>query len=185
MMGGVAEVTSDRPELTLSPDGFLNPPEFSYHHYPDLVRYLAFYAHKYKDITRLYTIGQSVEGRNLTAIEISNNPGVHEPGEPEFKYVGNMHGNEVVGRELLLVLVKYLCEGYGRDPRITRLVKSTRIHILPTMNPDGFERGIEGNAQGVVGRANAHNKDLNRNFPDQFFKTKENSEPEPETAAVM
>ena len=182
-MMGATEVTSGRPELTLSPDGFLSPPEFAYHHYPDLVRYLAFYAHKYKDITRIYTIGQSVEGRNLTAIEISNNPGVHEPGEPEFKYVANMHGNEVVGRELLLVLVKFLCEGYGRDPRVTRLVDSTRIHILPTMNPDGFEKSKEGDAQGVYGRANAHNKDLNRDFPDQYFSGP--STRQPETAAVM
>jgi len=182
MMGAV-EVTSGRPELTLSLDGFLSPPEFAYHHYPDLVRYLAFYAHKYKDITRIYTIGQSVEGRNLTAIEISNNPGFHEPGEPEFKYVANMHGNEVVGRELLLVLVKFLCEGYGRDPRVTRLVDSTRIHILPTMNPDGFEKSNEGDAQGVYGRANAHNKDLNRDFPDQYFPGP--STRQPETAAVM
>ena len=183
MMGADSEVTSKRPEVTLSPEGFLSPPEFAYHHYPDLVRYLAFYAHKYKHIARLYTIGQSVEGRNLTAIEISNNPGVHEPGEPEFKYVGNMHGNEVVGRELLLVLVKFLCEGYGRDPRVTRLVDSTRIHILPTMNPDGFEKSREGDAQGVYGRANAHDKDLNRDFPDQYFPSMGTRQPE--TSAVM
>jgi len=171
---------------TLSPSGFLTPPEFVYHHYDDLVAFLAFYGHHYPNITRVYTIGQSVEGRKLTAIEISDNPGAHEPGEPEFKYIGNMHGNEVVGRELLLVLVKYLCEGYGLDRRVTRLIDSTRIHILPTMNPDGFEASHEGDKQSVIGRANAHGKDLNRNFPDQFFTIpKENGKAEPETKAVM
>jgi len=172
--------------VTLSPEGFLTPPEFVYHHYDELVSYLAFYGHHFPNITRVYTIGQSVEGRKLTVIEISDNPGKHEPGEPEFKYVGNMHGNEVVGREILLVLVKYLCEGYGKDDRVTRLVNSTRIHIMPTMNPDGFEAGHEGDKQSIVGRANAHGKDLNRNFPDQFFtKPDENGVAEPETKAVM
>ena len=178
--------TSSSPDLaaTLSPDGFLAPPEFTYHHYHDLVSYLAYYAHHYKAIARMYTIGQSVEGRNLTAIEISDHPGEHEPGEPEFKYIGNMHGNEVVGREVLLVLVKYLCEGYGRDERVTRLVNSTRIHILPTMNPDGFEVSKEGDMQGVGGRENAHHKDLNRNFPDQY-RPGDDGVLEPETRAVM
>ena len=171
---------------TLSPAGFLLPPEFVYHHYDDLQSYLAYYAHHYSSIARVYTIGQSVQGRNLTAIEISDQPGQHEAGEPEFKYVANMHGNEVVGREMLLVLVKYLCEGYGRDERVTRLVDSTRIHILPTMNPDGFEASHEGDAQSIKGRANAHNKDLNRNFPDQYYtKQSENAVAEPETEAVM
>lgn len=69
---------------------------------------------------------------------------IHFQGKPDFKYVANMHGNEVVGRELLLLLIKYLCENYGSDERVTKLLNTTRIHILPSMNPDGYEMAKEG-----------------------------------------
>jgi len=181
----VSDVT-EKKELKLNDEGFLVDPQFEYHNSEDLFNYLSFYSHQYPNITRMYSIGESAQGRKLYAIEISDKPGQHELLEPEFKYVGNMHGNEVVGREMLLILIKYLCEGYGRNERVTKLVDSTRIHILPTMNPDGFEKSTEGDAQSVNGRANGNNKDLNRNFPDQFItRYGENDVPEPETKAIM
>ncbi|KAL1110330.1 hypothetical protein AAG570_007863 [Ranatra chinensis] len=100
-----------------------------------------------------------------------------------MKFVANMHGNEVVGRETMILLIQYLCQNYGLDERVTRIVKSTRIHIMPSMNPDGYEISHEGDNQSIVGRPNANNVDLNRNFPDHYFQ--ENQVQEVETAAVM
>ena len=151
------------------------PRIFKNHNYNDLTTFLHTIAKLYPNITKLYSVGKSVQNRDLWAIEITDNPGTHEVGEPEFKYVGNMHGDEVVGRETLLLLIQALCENYHKIPVITALVDYTRIHIMPSMNPDGYEK---------PSRENARNVDLNRNFPDQFFPYL-NRNHEPETWAVM
>ena len=159
------------------------PRIFRHHNFNDMTTFLRTIANLYPNITRLYSVGKSVQNRELWVIEITDNPGLHEPGEPEFKYVGNMHGDEVIGRETLILLIQTLCENYHKVPAITALIDYTRIHIMPSMNPDGYEMATEGQQSGP-GRENARNVDLNRNFPDQYFPNL-NPTHEPETTAVM
>ncbi|KAJ4850240.1 hypothetical protein Tsubulata_008171 [Turnera subulata] len=110
-------------------------------------------------ISRIYSIGHSVNGVPLWVIEISDKPGQEEP-EPAFKFIGNVHGDEPVGRELLILLANWICDNYMKDPLATLIVENIHLHILPTMNPDGFSLKRRGNANDI---------DLNRDFPDQYL----------------
>jgi carboxypeptidase D len=129
-----------------------------YHSQAQISTFLDDIVAKCPQIARKYSIGKSVNGADLWAVRITDNPDVNEPGEVEFQYIANMHGDEVVGRQLSLYLIYHLCDQYN-TPRVKAIVDNTDIHILPTMNPDGFASHR---------RANSHRTDLNRNFPDQF-----------------
>ncbi|XP_075678556.1 carboxypeptidase D-like [Dermatophagoides pteronyssinus] len=168
----------------LLPD-FHTETKFIHHNYIEMEKLLKEFHQNYSHITRLYSIGRTVEKRKLYVLEISDNPGQHEIGEPEFKYIANMHGNEVVGREMILLFAKLLLENYGHHNYIDWLINNTRIHLMPSMNPDGYEQSNLGDCDSLIGRNNANNVDLNRNFPDQYRLYKENRRQELETLAVM
>lgn len=89
--------------------------------------------------------------------------------------MANMHGNEVLGRELLLGLAVHLCDRYREgDAVVQHLLNNTRVHLLPSMNPDGWQEAASAlarerpnnTANWLQGRGNAANVDLNRDFPD-------------------
>ncbi|MCC6694643.1 MAG: carboxypeptidase regulatory-like domain-containing protein [Candidatus Hydrogenedentes bacterium] len=133
-----------------------------YHSYADLTSALDAYAVAYgsgqavhPDICRLVSLGQSAQGRELWAMLITDNPDAEE-FEPEFKYVGSIHGDEPVAAELCLYFIDYLLSHYGNNGRVTRAVNRTAIWIVPLMNPDGLTAGTRYNANGI---------DLNRAFP--------------------
>lgn len=54
------------------------------------------------------------------------------------------------GREALLQLAYVLLHNYGSNKYLTNLVDSTRIHLMPSMNPDGYEYAQEGDSKGTV-----------------------------------
>jgi carboxypeptidase D len=126
------------------------------HNYATLTSELQAYAAAHPGICRLISLGQSVQGRELWAMLITDNPD-DEEDEPEFKYVGNMHGNEWLGLEMCLYFIDMLLNDYGSVGRITDLVDSTAIWVVPSMNPDGLEANTRYNANGY---------DLYGSFPD-------------------
>ncbi|XP_022957372.1 carboxypeptidase SOL1 isoform X2 [Cucurbita moschata] len=142
----------------------------------ELERAVKAFGKKCSKISKIYSIGDSVQGFPLWVIEISDKPG-QEEAEPAFKYIGNVHGDEPVGRELLLQFANWICDNYLKDPLATLIVENVHLHILPSMNPDGFS---------LRTRNNANNVDLNRDFPDQFFFINDDEYArQPETKAIM
>ncbi|XP_066261451.1 carboxypeptidase D-like isoform X2 [Euwallacea similis] len=156
--------------------------EYKYHHFDKMTEFLRQTTARYPALTALYSIGKSVKGRDLWVMVVSASPYEHMLGKPDVKYIGNIHGNEAVSRELLLQLIYHLVTSYNTDTYIKWLLDNTRIHIMPSMNPDGFEVSKEGSCEGAQGRYNSQGFDLNRNFPDYFKQN--NKRPQPETEAV-
>lgn len=95
-------------------------------------------------------VGESVQGRTLHAARL----GPRRPGVPKILYMGGIHGDEVVGPELVLFFATHLL-----DNDRTGLMNNTEVYLLPRLNPDGFA---------LQQRANANGVDLNRNFPDRY-----------------
>lgn len=153
-----------------------------YESHDELVNLLKDLSARYPHLASVGIVGDSTQGRPIPFIRITQNASnpSRELGKPMFKYVANMHGDETVGRQVLLYLAQYLLQGYGRDRRVTRLVDNTEILLVPSMNPDGFTSATEGcgprfnifasifGGGGASGRENANGIDLNRNFPKRL-----------------
>ncbi len=144
---------------TLGQQGYIPQPGREWTSYPtfsEMETWLQDMETSYPGLCDLFSIGQSTNGRDLWVMKISDNAGTEE-AEPEFKYIGAMHGNETLCVPLLLNLIEHLLANYGSDPAITAMVDNREIFIMPLMNPDGYVSGSRYNAQG---------RDLNRDFPD-------------------
>ena len=132
----------------------------------------------------VFSIGTSVNGRQLLVARITDNIGIEE-AEPEFFYTSSMHGDELVGAILMLRLIDSLLTAYGTDPRVTNLVNSMDIYINPMANPDGTYNGGNSTVSGAI-RYNANGVDINRNFPDRLGgQHPDGNAWQPETIAFM
>jgi len=151
----------------------------SYHHQKDLKNFILNLKRKYNYIFDYEIIGKTKENREIfmTQVTLFKNTKY----KPVFLLIANIHGDETIGREISLYLMNYLCVEYNRNPDIKKIVDNFRIYILPSLNPDGFERKLFG--RWSPSRYNSNGIDLNRNFPDQF-KTN-NIQRELEVEAIM
>ncbi len=138
-----------------------------FHSYRELEADLEALESAHPGAVKLFTIGTSLEGRNITAIKISDAP-ERDGGEPGILFLGCHHAREWISVEIPLLLARYLAERAGSDPAVADLVARSEIWIVPLVNPDGLEYSIDvyrywrknrrANADGSFG------VDLNRNY---------------------
>ncbi len=118
-------------------------------------------------VAQTYNIGASVEGRDIWAVRISDNPDVDED-EPSVLFVGCHHAREWISVEVPLYLGKYLTDNYATDPEIASMVDNQQIWIVPVLNPDGYEYSRSTNRLWRKNRRNngggKYGVDLNRNY---------------------
>ncbi|MER5808412.1 M14 family metallopeptidase [Streptomyces sp. NPDC002033] len=142
----------------------------NYHNYAEANAEIDQRIAQYPGIMSKQVIGKSYEGRNLYAIKISDNVATDE-AEPEVLFTAHQHAREHLTVEMALYLIKELGSKYGNEARVTNMVNSREIWIIPDLNPDGGEydiatgsyRSWRKNRQPNSGSSYA-GTDLNRNW---------------------
>merc|ERR1719350_906684 len=107
-----------------------------YHNYTQLMEELDTLTESYSELSRIYILGTTLADRDIPVIQISHR--VREERvklKPMIKLLANMHGNEAVGRELMLALARYLLQNFNTDRRVQNILRQTDIHIMPSLNP--------------------------------------------------
>ena len=152
------------------------PPGYGYFHtYAEMGAVIDNVVANRPNIAAKFSIGDSYEGRAIRAIRLTANVNGGNHGRPEVLIQGLMHGRERASSELAIYMIKVLANNYGRDTtlgrRVTRILNSTVVYVIPMLNPDGGEFDFKGgrfhkwrkNRQPIPG-SSAIGVDLNRQF---------------------
>ena len=95
------------------------------------------WAEEYPDLTDLYQVAESFEGRPILQMTITNKKSGKHTDKPAAFFEGNRHSGEITSAESVLWMIQYLLESYGEDPGITNLLDTKTIYARPINNPDG------------------------------------------------
>ena len=104
-------------------------------------------------------LGHSVEECEIFAYKFGDG------GKVKILFMGGIHGNEVGTVKLMYKLINYLHD---------RKFLGLEIYVLPCLNPDGLKKALESPdyfGGGRIGRFNANDVDLNRNFATKSFRS--------------
>ena len=142
----------------------------AYHNYAEMVEVLQAITAKNSDIASLYSIGKSLEKREIWTLRINTDAKENEKSDkPGAVFIGDHHAREHISVEVPLLHAVWLLENRNK-PEIKNYIETLDIYIIPMLNPDGAEYDIEGgkykwhrkntriNPDGNIG------VDLNRNY---------------------
>ncbi len=154
-------------------DDHPNGPYPGFWSWPGIVDQMLAYQAQHPNMVKVQPVGRTHEGREILAMLITTDVGVDDPEKPEVLFMGGIHPREQPPQVMIMEFMDELVNGYGTDERITRLIDTRQIWIMPIYNVDGkvydFANG-NGETRGANQRLNRrpfeNNRvgvDLNRN----------------------
>ncbi|MCB9358240.1 MAG: hypothetical protein H6506_04115 [Calditrichaeota bacterium] len=135
--------------------------------------------------TARFSVGRTIEGRDIHCMKISDNPDVDED-EIELLYNSLIHAREPAAMEVLFMFMDSLTSLYGVNPDVTDLVDNREFFFIPCINVDGYLYNEATNpGGGGMWRKNRRNNgtsfgvDLNRNWGFNWGFDNSGSSPTP------
>lgn len=110
-----------------------------YYKYEEIHNLLQSYHEEFPTLTKLYSIGQTYEGREMWMLEITNSATGCGQDKPGYYIDANFHAGEVTGSAVVLYTINHTLANYGTDPMITDVVDSKVLYLLPRVSADGSE----------------------------------------------
>lgn len=112
----------------------------AFHDYSELNAEIDSLVAEYPNLVSRISIGKSTEGRDLMGVRISSSHS--QDTLPTAIFIGCHHAREHLSVEVPLMLAKHLAKAYDTDARITQLLDTREVWIVPMLNPDGAEYDI-------------------------------------------
>ena len=135
-----------------------------YHGYHATIQKLEYLNSKYLDLVDIFSIGKSVQKREIYCIKITNEKNNKE--KLSCLIDGCIHGNEWEAGEACLYLSEYLLINFDDNKTINNILNTSEIYIVPLLNPDGRQENTRWNYDKI---------DLNRNFDVDFGRLRGSS----------
>jgi murein tripeptide amidase MpaA len=111
--------------------------------YDELTDTLRSWADEAPKLCALESIGTSYEGRDIWLVTVTNTETGDHLDKPGFLIEANIHSMEWTGCTAALHLVHRLLSDYDKDETVTRALDTRVFYVIPRLNPDGAERGLE------------------------------------------
>jgi len=143
-------------------------PSQGYHDYDALTSALKKIASQYPDITKLESIGTTLEANSIWMIRISGTNGPSPLEKQALLICGNLEADHVIGSEVALGIAQYLAQKYTEDHQVKKVLDQRTFYIIPRLNPDGAEQFF---------KQVLHEKSVNLKPRDQDFDWLKDEDP--------
>ncbi len=120
-----------------------------YYRYAELTELLQRWASEHPDLAGIESIGESLEGRDIWALTITDRSTGAPESKPAYFVDANIHADEVTGVATVLWLINHLLTN-PNDPAIQRLLTSTTFYLVPAINVDGMDLSLSDVASGFI-----------------------------------